>query len=88
MIKKLFVSLFAVGMAFSATVGASNNKEAKAVVIDGEGDKFELSDTQFSANESFVYTAVANFESGQACGLVFGGSQDQVYWVFIRLSPR
>ena len=68
-------------MAVAAASGVSY-KTNKTVALSGEGDQFELSDTYFNSSESFVYTAVANFESGQACGLVFGGADQQVYWVF------
>lgn len=81
MFKKFFVPLFASLLAISSFIG-TKQKTSQAVALENSGDGFELTETSFNASESFVYTAVANFESGQACGLVIGGSQDQVYWVF------
>lgn len=52
------------------------------VTLENSGDAFHLVDTTYDATESFVYTTVANFESGQAGGLVFGAVENEHYWVF------
>ncbi len=54
---------------------------ADGVTLEGEGDNFLLSETTYGKNEKFVYTATANFESGQAAGLVFGADESSK-WVF------
>ncbi|MBQ3505546.1 MAG: glycoside hydrolase family 32 protein [Clostridia bacterium] len=48
--------------------------------MESVGDKFDLTETSYSAEESFVYTASVRFEHGQAAGLAFGASEDE-YWV-------
>lgn len=50
-------------------------------IMEGEGDHFDLTETSYTAEESFVYTASVQFEHGQAAGLAFGGTKDEEYWV-------
>ncbi len=50
-------------------------------VLQGSGDTFRLFDQQFEAEESFVYSADLSFVSGQAGGLVFGGQEQDHYYV-------
>lgn len=57
--------------------------EAENVTIESEGDKFLLTETNYTVGESFAYTAKASFENGQAAGLVFGANEEENnYWVF------
>ncbi len=55
---------------------------AEEVDVKGEGDQFLLSETAYQKNQGFVFTAKMTFKDGQAGGLVFGGVEDQRYWVF------
>lgn len=57
------------------------NAFADGVVLEGEGDNFLITDTAYGADEKFVFTATANFESGSAAGIVFGADGDSK-WVF------
>ncbi|MBR1867061.1 MAG: hypothetical protein IJ800_00565 [Clostridia bacterium] len=83
--KKLsFVILFAVFVVSIMTAVFYNVNTVYAVdtTIESQGDTFFLSETEYGANEKFVYTAVANFENGNAAGLVFGAEKDDRYFVF------
>ena len=69
----------------AAAVGAVSVKgsaAADSVVMENAGDAFTLSETSFTVEESFVYTSITNFASGQAAGLVFGAEEGENYWVF------
>ena len=55
--------------------------KADGVVLEGEGNEFLLSETSYGADEKFVFTATANFENGNAAGIVFGANED-TKWVF------
>lgn len=50
--------------------------------LDSDDDFFELIEAYYDADESFEFSAVAEFERGNAAGLVFGASADEKYWVF------
>ena len=56
--------------------------EAKGSRYASEGDGFHLRAESFESNQSYVYTAKAHFESGQACGLLFGAKEEQSSFVF------
>ena len=45
------------------------------------GDSFLLTEKEYSATESFVYTGELYFNEGQAGGLVFGGVEGSHYYV-------
>ena len=79
--KKIFLPLLALFIV--ATLG-NNFIEAKAdgYYLEYNSDYFLVNETSFAEDESFVITSQANFVSGQACGIVFGASQDEHYWVF------
>ena len=81
MLKKIFVPLIALAMALPF-FSKAHIVQAQAVTVENAGDGFYLSETSYNASESFVYTAVANFESGQAAAMVIGGAEDSRYWVF------
>ena len=49
--------------------------EAKGSRYASDGDGFHLRAESFESNQSYVYTAKAHFESGQACGLLFGAKE-------------
>ena len=72
-------------LASSLSLGASQNTRVRlnSVTLENGGNGFHLTDTTYATTDSFVYTAVANFEFGQACGLVIGGNADNgSYYVF------
>ena len=72
-------------LASSLSLGASQNTRVhlNSVTLENGGNGFHLTDTTYATTDSFVYTAVANFEFGQACGLVIGGNADNgSYYVF------
>lgn len=50
--------------------------------LEGPLDTFELREESYEKDEKFVYAANANFVSGQAAGLVFGGEDGNHYFVF------
>ena len=81
MFKKLLFPLLTLALIVPISQ-KTNSVSAEAVVIENGGDAFYESDTSFTANESFVYTSVATFENGQACGVVIGGERNNHYWVF------
>ncbi len=74
----LFLSL-----ALSTLTFASVTKSAKVdkIHLEDSGNEFSSLDYRYTAEESFVFTTVAHFDSGQACGLAIGGTYDH-YWVF------
>ena len=76
--------LFAIAVASVAVVVfiGTTKVEADDVALESAGDTFFLTDTEYAAGDKFVYTAVANFENGNAAGLVFGGKEDERYIVF------
>ena len=80
----MFKGILLAVLASSVSLGVSNSSRPKldSVTMESSGDAFHLSDTSYSVNDSFVYTAVANFDNGQACGLIIGGEQDNHYYVF------
>lgn len=59
----------------------AKNVYAENIVLEGEGDIFKLTETEYGADEKFVFTATANFESGNAAGIVFGADENSK-WVF------
>lgn len=67
--------------AISVTLASAYSSKAEAV-LEGADDVFELIETSCDADEGFVFSATANFESGNAAGLVFGATEDKSYWVF------
>lgn len=79
--KKIFLPLLAL---FIVPTLGNNFIEAKAdgYYLEYNSDYFLVNETSFAEDESFVITSQANFVSGQACGIVFGASQDEHYWVF------
>ena len=87
--KNKLVSIFfgaalLVGGALFVSHNKNNIKDVKAyddMSLSASGDAFLLMDKSFDATESFVYTGDLHFNSGQAGGLVFGGVQDEHYYV-------
>ena len=84
--KKFLLPLLALSLCVHGNVvkeaNAIDGFPAEGVTLENGGDAFYCSEVSYPANESFVYTAVANFEHGQACGLAFGASENHHYWVF------
>ena len=74
----------AIGAAILAVVlfllcGAFTAHGQESVTLSGEGDTVRLTDTSYTKEQSFAYTARVRFASGNAGGLVFGGSDTGVY---------
>ena len=74
--KKRIILLFYI-LAFSLFVFGNKNVFA----LEGATDTFELLEKAYEADEKFVFTATANFKSGQAAGLVFGAKENEYYYV-------
>ena len=55
---------------------------ANTVNMESSTDSFTLSETQYGADDKFVYTATVSFENGVAAGLAFGAEDNNHYWVF------
>ena len=73
---------FTMGGALLENVSAS---ELPKITVESEGDTFVLTEQTYTAEDSFVFTSTAHFESGQASALVFGGDDtegERNYWVF------
>ena len=54
---------------------------ANAETLEATGDSFTLLEDSYAKDEKFVFTARANFHSGQAAGLVFGAKENEYYYV-------
>ncbi len=84
MFLKFLLPLFALsalgGLVNSRTPAQVNVDHS--VTIEDSGNGWYLADSEYASTKSFVYTAVANFENGQACGMVIGGQYNSHYWVF------
>lgn len=80
-IKISFLAVIAAICCVLAFVIPTFSVYAEDVVLEGEGDNFQLTDTVYGEDEKFVFTATANFESGNAAGLVFGADENSK-WVF------
>ena len=80
-IKITLLSALAVVCCVFAFLAPVLTAKADGVVLEGEGNEFLLSETSYGADEKFVFTATANFENGNAAGIVFGANED-TKWVF------
>ena len=78
MIKKLLILLLLFTFSLFSFV------KTNAVELEALSDKFTLLDKSYDVNQGFVYTARANFISGQAAGIVFGASEDEYYYVLLQ----
>ena len=78
----LILSVISVAALAALAFASPETAIAEGVTLESGGDTFRLSDAEYEADEKFVYTAVANFENGNAAGLVFGGNKDERYFVF------
>ena len=54
---------------------------ANAETLESTTDTFTLLETSYDKDDKFVYTARANFHSGQAAGIVFGAKENEYYYV-------
>ena len=52
------------------------------VAMESNTDSFSLLETEYGADERFVYTATVSFKSGVAAALAFGAEDGSHYWVF------
>ncbi|MBQ9118035.1 MAG: GH32 C-terminal domain-containing protein [Clostridia bacterium] len=88
--KVLGLTLCSAVAAVSLAVGGMCLQNASAtelpkITLEGTGDEFLLTEQTYTAEESFVFTSTAYFESGQAAALVFGGDDtegERNYWAF------
>ena len=77
MIKKFLVLFYIVAFSIFLVKGVNAD-----VLLEGTKDTFNLLEDNYDKDEKFVFTATANFHSGQAAGLVFGAKEDEYYYVF------
>ena len=54
----------------------------QTVSMENSSDSFTLLETEYGAEDKFVYTATVTFENGVAAGLAFGSEDGSHYWVF------
>lgn len=80
-IKISFLAILAAVCCAFAFIMPVLTAKADGVVLEGDGNEFLLSETSYGKTEKFVYTATANFENGNAAGIVFGANED-AKWVF------
>ena len=80
-IKISFLAILAAICCILAWVVPVLYSRADGVALEGEGDRFLLSEKSYGKTEKFVYTATVTFESGNAAGLVFGADENSK-WVF------
>ncbi|MBQ7913141.1 MAG: GH32 C-terminal domain-containing protein [Clostridia bacterium] len=74
-----------IGGAYALETEVAGATALPTVTLEDSGDAFLLSEQSYAMGESFVYTATAHFESGQAAALVFGASETETrseYWAF------
>ena len=77
----------ALGLMFLAVslsvLGEKNSNELPLTLeVESLSNGFSLHSISKDENESFVFDAFLNFESGQAGGLVFGAKENEHYFVF------
>ena len=62
----------------------TNDYEANIsdVGMESSGDRFNLTEISYGADEKYVFTSIVSFENGVAAGLVFGAEDGSHYWVF------
>ncbi|MDE5729016.1 MAG: hypothetical protein K2I20_02435, partial [Clostridia bacterium] len=83
-LKKGIISLLAAAALVCGALAfllPAKSASADTVTLEGSGNEFVLTENSFSAEEKFVFTATANFENGNAAGLVFGADENHK-WVF------
>lgn len=84
--RKITVALLAAVMAVTISAGLCMLKTAYAYtqsvnIVSAAGDGFAEQGTSYGVNDSFVYSATVNFNSGDAAALTFGGTEDGL-WAF------
>ena len=82
----LLTTGFALLLAVSSFGLVSKNASSPVYAYDdlslnSDRDAFRLLDKEFTADESFVFTADLHFKSGQAGGLAFGSQENDHYYV-------
>ena len=70
------------GVIFTPVESTDNYTSVDNVNMQSSKDSFSLLENSYSAEDKFVYTATASFESGVASGIVFGAEDESHYWVF------
>ena len=80
----MFSGVLLVFLASTLSLGGlmPSRHSLNSVTLENDSDGFQLVNQEYTQNDSYVFTAVANFERGQACGVIIGGEQDQHYYVF------
>ncbi len=76
------VVVFVVALSTFAVYSIGKVLAVGNTTVESDGDTFYLSDEEYGKDDKFVYTAVANFEYGNAAGLVFGAEKNERYFVF------
>lgn len=74
--KKKILILFYI-FTFSLFLFINTNAET----LEATADSFTLLENSYDKDDKFVYTARANFHSGQAAGIVFGAKENEYYYV-------
>lgn len=74
----LFAALFVCAVCLSICTAYAGREEPNAMQADGE-DAIKAFETSYTAQDSFVYTARARFEEGQAAGIAFGITDDGAF---------
>ncbi|MBR1890955.1 MAG: hypothetical protein IJ811_00495, partial [Clostridia bacterium] len=78
----IILSVVLVAAIITAALYNLNKAFAVGTTIQSQGDTFYLSETEYDKDQKFVYTAVANFNYGNAAGLAFGAKDGERYFVF------
>ena len=82
MLAKLLIFISSLALALPNFINNKRSIGDNYNLTNLDGDAFALSEQHYEIDDSFVYTSRVHFNEGQACGLVFGGEQDDHYWVF------
>lgn len=73
--KKILILFYIVTFSLFLFINAS------AETLEASGDSFTLLEDSYDKDDKFVFTARANFHSGQAAGIVFGAKENEYYYV-------
>ena len=79
---KLILAVIAVVSCSLLPTIYSSGQIANEIRMESSTDDFTLLETEYGAEDKFVYTATVSFERGVASGLAFGSEDGSHYWVF------
>ena len=79
---KLILAVIAVVSCSLLPTIYSSGQIANEIRMESSTDDFTLLETEYGAEDKFVYTATVSFERGVAAGLAFGSEDGSHYWVF------